>query len=58
MAYATFQQLFASEVPSLILYYPQYHFAVSKRVSGPNADPLDVPSDRFRTIAGWQIAAR
>jgi len=58
VAYATFQQLFASEVPSLILYYPQYHFAVSKRVSGPNADPLDVPSDRFRTIAGWQIAAR
>ncbi len=57
-AYATFQQLFASEVPSLILYYPQYHFAVSKRVSGPTADPLDVPSDRFRTIAGWQIAAR
>jgi peptide/nickel transport system substrate-binding protein len=57
-AYASFQRSFADEVPSLILYYPQYHFAVSKRVSGPNADPLDVPSDRFRTIAGWQIAAR
>jgi len=57
-AYEGFQRLFASEVPSLILYYPQYHFAVSKRVSGPNADPLDTPSDRFRTIAGWQIAAR
>lgn len=57
-AYVTFQQIFAREVPSLILYYPQYHFAVSKRVSGPNADPLDVPSDRFRTIATWQIVAR
>lgn len=57
-AYATFQQIFATEVPSLILYYPQYHFAVSKRVSGPTADPLDVPSDRFRTISTWQIAAR
>lgn len=54
-AYATFQQLFATDVPSLILYYPQYHFAVSKRITGPNADPLDDPSERFRTIADWQI---
>jgi ABC-type transport system substrate-binding protein len=57
VAYEGFQQVFAAEVPSLILYYPQYHFAVSKRVTGPNADPLDVPSDRFRTITQWQIAA-
>lgn len=55
-AYATFQQLFATEVPSLILYYPQYHFAVSTRVTGPNADPLNDPGERFRTIATWQIA--
>ncbi len=55
-AYATFQRLFATEVPSLILYYPQYHIAVSKRVTGPNADPLNEPGDRFRTIADWQIA--
>jgi ABC-type transport system substrate-binding protein len=55
--YATFQKLFASDVPSLILYYPQYHFAVSKRVTGVTADPLDEPSDRFRSIANWQFTA-
>lgn len=56
VAYAAFQKVFASEVPSLVLYYPQYHFVVSKRVTGVTADPLDDPSDRFRTIADWQIA--
>ena len=56
-AYATFQQIFATEVPSLILYYPQYHFAVSKRIEGVTADPLDTPADRFRNIADWHFAA-
>jgi peptide/nickel transport system substrate-binding protein len=54
-AYTTFQQLFATEVPSLILYYPQYHFAVSKRIDGVTADPLDTPADRFRNIADWHF---
>jgi len=54
-AYATFQQLFAAEVPSLVLYYPQYHFAVSKKITGVTADPLDTPADRFRTIAEWKF---
>ncbi len=56
-AYATFQQLFATEVPSLVLYYPQYHFAVSKKITGVTADPLDTPADRFRTIADWRFVA-
>lgn len=56
-AYTTFQQLFATEVPSLILYYPQYHFAVSKRIDGVTADPLDTPADRFRTIADWRFVS-
>ncbi|HEY8602576.1 MAG TPA: ABC transporter substrate-binding protein [Thermomicrobiales bacterium] len=55
-AYADFQKIFATEVPSLILYYPQYHYAVSKRMTGPNADALNEPSDRFRNIAEWQLA--
>ncbi len=55
VSYAEFQQLFATEVPSLILYYPQYHYAISKQITGPNADTLNTPSDRFRTIATWQM---
>lgn len=52
--YATFLKAFATDVPSIVLYYPQYHFAVSKRFTGIGLDPLDEPSDRFRTIAGWR----
>ncbi len=54
--YATFLRLFAADVPSIVLYYPQYHFAVAKRVSGVSLDPLNEPSDRFRRIAEWQLA--
>ena len=54
--YARFLQTFATDVPSLILYYPQYHFAVSKRVGNISLDPLDEPSDRFRSIAEWTLA--
>lgn len=54
--YATFLRLFATDVPSVVLYYPQYHFAVSKRVTGVGLDPLDGPSDRFRRIADWRFA--
>lgn len=53
--YATFLKLFSEDVPSIVLYYPQYHFAVTKRVSGVSLDPLDEPSDRFRNIADWTI---
>ncbi len=54
--YATFLKLFATDVPSIVLYYPQYHFAVSKRVNGVRLDPLNEPADRFRRIADWQLA--
>ena len=54
--YATFLRIFAADTPSIILYYPQYHFAVSKRITGVSVDPLDEPSDRFRQIADWQLA--
>lgn len=56
--YATFQQLFAEDQPSYILYYPQYHFVVTNRVKGVSLDPLDVPSDRFRNIAEWTMSGR
>ncbi len=55
--YAAFLKAFASDVPSLVLYYPQYHFAVSKSITGVGVAPLNEPGDRFRTIADWRLAA-
>jgi peptide/nickel transport system substrate-binding protein len=53
--YRRFQEIFAQEVPALLLYYPIYNYAVSERVQGVQLGPLSTPSDRFRTIADWYV---
>jgi peptide/nickel transport system substrate-binding protein len=52
-AYATFQQIFAEQVPALLLYYPIYTYAVDSRVHGVQLSPVLRSSDRFRTVADW-----
>ncbi len=56
--YRRFQEIFAQEVPALLLYYPIYNYAVSERVKGVQLGPLSTPSDRFRTIADWYVNTR
>lgn len=53
--YRRFQEIFAEEVPSLLLYYPVYNYAVDARVRGVQISPLVYPGDRFRNIAQWYI---
>lgn len=50
-----FQQLFAEEVPSLLIYYPIYTYAVDTQVKQVQLSPLLHASDRFRNIADWYI---
>ena len=52
-AYATFQQIFAEQVPALLLYYPIYTYAVDAQVHGVQLAPVLRASDRFRTVADW-----
>lgn len=56
--YRRFQEIFAEEVPSLLLYYPVYTYAVDKRIKGVQVGPIINPSDRFRNIAQWYIATK
>lgn len=56
--YKRFQSLFAEQVPGLLLYYPVYTYAVDDKVGGVQIRPLNVPSDRFRTIADWYVVRR
>jgi peptide/nickel transport system substrate-binding protein len=56
--YRDFQDLFAEEVPSLLLYYPVYNYAVDDMVKGVQLSPLTDPSDRFRTVDQWYIKTR
>ena len=56
--YRDFQDIFAEEVPSLLLYYPIYNYAVDEMVKGVQLSPMMDPSDRFRTMAQWYIKTR
>jgi peptide/nickel transport system substrate-binding protein len=56
--YRDFQDLFADEVPSLLLYYPVYNYAVDEMVKGVQLSPMMDPSDRFRTVDQWYIKTR
>jgi peptide/nickel transport system substrate-binding protein len=53
--YRTFQQIFSEEVPSLLLYYPIYTYAVDARVHRVQLSPMLHSSDRFRNIWDWYI---
>ena len=56
--YRDFQDLFADEVPSLLLYYPVYNYAVDEMVKGVQLSPMMDASDRFRTVDQWYIKTR
>lgn len=56
--YRAFQDLFAEEVPSLLLYYPIYNYCVDDMVRGVQLSAMVDPSDRFRTIDQWYIKTR
>ncbi len=53
--YYSFQQIFAEEVPSLLIYYPVYIYAVDEKVRDVQLAPLLRTSDRFRNIADWYM---
>ncbi|MBU1878656.1 MAG: peptide ABC transporter substrate-binding protein [Chloroflexi bacterium] len=56
--YLQFQTVFADQVPSLLLYYPLYHYGVDREVRNVHISPLIEPADRFRHIADWYIKTR
>lgn len=56
--YYEFQEIFAEEVPALLLYVPVYTCGVDERVHNVQIGPLMHPSDRFRTISRWWIVPR
>jgi peptide/nickel transport system substrate-binding protein len=56
--YHTFQKIFAEEVPSLLIYYPIYTYAVDAKVQNVQLSPLLHSSDRFRNIQQWYIGTQ
>jgi len=56
--YRRFQDLFARDVPSLLLYQPVYNYAVDASVRNVQVGPMSDSSDRFQTVAKWYIATQ
>ena len=56
--YGRFQEIFADEVPSLLLYYPVYTYGVNKRVQNVQIGPLNRPAERFASFADWFMVTR
>jgi peptide/nickel transport system substrate-binding protein len=53
--YARFQDLFADQLPALLISYPIYVYGVDRHVANVQVGSLTRASDRFRTIAHWTI---
>jgi len=56
--YYEFQDIFAQQVPALLLYVPVYTYGVDERIHDVQIGPLMYPSDRFRAISEWWIVPR
>ena len=56
--YFEFQEIFAEEVPSIILFYPVHTFGISQDVHDVQTIPMTNPSDRFRTLSDWYVLTR
>lgn len=57
-AYRQFQQLFAQDVPALLLYQPVYNYAVDESVRSVQVGPMTNASDRFATVCSWTMATQ
>lgn len=54
--YQRFQELFAEDVPSLLLYQPVYTFAVDDGVYGVQIAPMFSSGERFATLPQWHLS--
>jgi peptide/nickel transport system substrate-binding protein len=51
--YIEFQRLFSDELPALILYRPDYHYVVDKKLRGMTTSWVVSPRDRFNEVTSW-----
>ncbi len=56
--YWRFQEIWAEDVPALLLYYPVYTYGVRDRVKNVQIGVLNQPADRFGSFAEWYILTR
>ena len=57
-AYEQFQEIFSTDLPALVLYYPTYQYVLSTRVRNVEVGPMIYAADRLRTIEQWTVNTR
>lgn len=56
--YREFQQIFAEEVPSILLFYPVYNYFIDKEVKGVSLGVLFESPSRFANVHQWYVKAK
>jgi len=56
--YKEFQEIFAEDVPSILLFYPVYNYFLDKDVKGVSLGILFEPSSRFANVHEWSAKAK
>ncbi len=56
--YARFQDIFADQLPALILYYPMFPIAVSDKLQAVRFSFVTEPGDRFRHFHEWYLMTK
>ena len=56
--YRAFQQVFAKEVPAILLYHQVYMYGIAQRIKNVQQGPLLEPSHRFRAIDRWYLVTQ
>ena len=56
--YAAFQQLWAKDVPAVVLYTPYYNYAQNDAVGGLSANKMVEPSNRFLDAYKWFVQTK
>ncbi|MGD0205256.1 MAG: peptide ABC transporter substrate-binding protein, partial [Dehalococcoidia bacterium] len=56
--YREFQQIFAEEVPSILLFYPVYNYFIDKEVKGVSLGVLFEPASRFANVHEWYVKVK
>ncbi|MDX1521231.1 MAG: hypothetical protein R3264_06365, partial [Anaerolineae bacterium] len=53
--YYEFQEIFAEEVPAIVLFHPVFAYGVSQDILDVQLGPITKPSDRFQTVTSWRM---
>lgn len=56
--YLRFQQVFAAEVPAILLYYPLYTYGAAAAIQDMEMGRLNEPGERFATFDRWYTLTR